>query len=60
MKKTPTAGLLLTPGAGAGRDQPSLAAIEAALAPAGVVVNRMDFPYRLAGRKSPDRPPVLI
>jgi predicted alpha/beta-hydrolase family hydrolase len=33
-------------------------AIEEALAP--VVVERMDFPYRRAGRKSPDRPPVLI
>ncbi|MGQ0520996.1 MAG: alpha/beta hydrolase family protein [Actinomycetota bacterium] len=51
---------MLTPGAGAGRDQPSLVAIEAALAPAGVAVSRMDFPYRLAGRKAPDRPPVLL
>lgn len=55
-----TAGLLLAPGAGAGRDQPSLVAIEEALAPAGVRVDRMDFPYRLAGRRSPDRPPVLL
>ena len=55
-----TAGLLLTPGAGAGRDQPSLVAIEAALARTGVAVSRMDFPYRRAGRKAPDRPPVLI
>lgn len=54
------AGLLLTPGAGAGRDQPSLVAIEQGLAPAGVVVSRMDFPYRLAGRRAPDRPPVLL
>jgi hypothetical protein len=52
--------LLLAPGASAGRDQPSLVAIEAALAPSGVVVERMDFPYRLAGRRSPDKPPVLI
>ena len=50
--------LLLTPGAGAGRDQPSLVAIEKALEP--VPVERMDFPYRLAGRKSPDKPAVLL
>lgn len=54
------AGLLLTPGAGAGRDQPSLVAIEEAVTPHGVVVERMDFPYRMAGRKAPDRPAVLI
>lgn len=52
--------LLLTPGAGAGRDQPSLVAIEQAVKPDGVVVERMDFPYRRAGRRSPDRPPVLV
>ena len=50
--------LLLTPGAGAGRDQPSLVAIERSLSP--VPVERMDFPYRLAGRKSPDKPAVLL
>jgi predicted alpha/beta-hydrolase family hydrolase len=50
--------LLLTPGAGADRDQPSLVAIERALEP--VPVERMDFPYRLAGRKSPDKPAVLL
>ncbi len=54
------AGLVLTPGAGAGSDQPSLVAIEEALAPAGVRVERVDFPYRLAGKKAPDRPPVLL
>ncbi|HEX4246034.1 MAG TPA: alpha/beta family hydrolase [Acidimicrobiales bacterium] len=54
------AGLVLTPGAGAGSDQPSLVAIEDALAPAGVRVDRVDFPYRLAGKKAPDRPPVLL
>lgn len=56
----PKAALLLTPGAGANRDQPALVAIEDALVPLGVVVERMDFPYRLAGRKAPDRPPVLL
>src|SRR5439155_23261935 len=50
--------LLLTPGASAGRDQPALVAVERALDP--VPVERMDFPYRKAGRKSPDKPSVLI
>lgn len=54
------AALLLTPGAGAGRDQPSLVAIDERASAAGIVVERMDFPYRLAGRRAPDRPPVLI
>lgn len=54
------AGLLLTPGASAGRDQPALVAVEAAVAPAGVAVLRMDFPYRLAGRRAPDKAPVLV
>ena len=53
-------GLLLTPGAGADRDQPALVAIDEAATAAGVTVVRMDFPYRKAGRKAPDRPPVLI
>ena len=56
----PRAALLLTPGAGAGRDQSSLVAIEEALAPGGVAVERMDFPYRRAGRRAPDRPAVLV
>ena len=62
MKAAPGAGcgLLLAPGASAGRDQPALVAIERALTPHGVAVERMDFPYRLAGRRSPDRPPVLV
>lgn len=54
------AALLLTPGAGASRDQPSLVAIEEAVRDDGVVVDRMDFPYRITGRKAPDRPPVLL
>lgn len=53
-------GLLLAPGASAGRDQPALVAIDEAAAAAGYVVARMDFPYRRAGRRAPDRPPVLI
>lgn len=54
------AGAVLTPGASAGRDQPALVAIDHELTAAGVVVDRIDFPYRLAGRRAPDRPPVLV
>jgi uncharacterized protein len=52
------AGLLLAPGAGAGRESPALVAVEAAVGPLPVV--RMDFPYRKAGRKAPDKAPVLV
>jgi predicted alpha/beta-hydrolase family hydrolase len=51
-------GLFLTPGAGSSREQSSLVAIEAAVAP--LPVERHDFPYRRAGKKAPDRAPVAI
>lgn len=51
-------GLLLTPGAGGSSDHHALVAIEHAVDP--LPVARMDFPYRLAGRRAPDRAPVLI
>jgi predicted alpha/beta-hydrolase family hydrolase len=54
------AGLVLAPGAGADRDHSALVAIEAELAPVAIAVERIDFPYRRAGRKAPDRPPVLM
>ena len=50
--------MLLAPGASAGRDQAALVAMDRALAP--WPVERIDFPYRKAGRRAPDRPPVLI
>jgi uncharacterized protein len=52
--------LLLAPGAGADRNQSSLVAIDSALTASGVMVRRMDFPYRKAGRRAPDRQPVLL
>jgi bifunctional non-homologous end joining protein LigD len=52
--------LVLAPGATASRDQSALVAIDDALAPEGVRVERIDFPYRLAGRRAPDRRPVLV
>lgn len=52
--------MLLAPGAGADRTQPALVAIDDALTAAGARVRRMDFPYRLVGRRAPDRLPVLV
>jgi predicted alpha/beta-hydrolase family hydrolase len=54
----PAEALFLTPGAGSSRDHVSLLAIEAAVAP--LPVERHDFPYRRAGRKAPDKAPVLV
>jgi predicted alpha/beta-hydrolase family hydrolase len=50
--------LLLTPGAGSGRNHPTLVGIEKAVAP--LPVARVDFPYRREGRRAPDRAPKLI
>lgn len=47
------AALLLTPGASADRNQPSLIAIDEAVSAAGVVVARIDLPSR-------KRPPAII
>jgi predicted alpha/beta-hydrolase family hydrolase len=56
--RTDVRGLLLFPGAGSSSSHPALVAIERAVAP--MPCARADFPYRLAGRKAPDRPPVLL
>ena len=58
MKSPRASALLLFPGAGSSADHSSLLAIEAAVAPLRCV--RADFPYRKAGRKAPDRAPVLL
>lgn len=50
--------LLLAPGAGSDANHPTSVAIESLVAP--LPVARMDFPYRKAGRRAPDRAPVLI
>lgn len=50
--------LLLTPGAGADATHHTLVAVEGAVAP--LPVARIDFPYRRAGRKAPDRAPVAV
>jgi uncharacterized protein len=49
--------VLLTPGAGSNKDQATLLLIESLLPGR---VHRIDFPYRIAGRKFPDKEPVLL
>jgi predicted alpha/beta-hydrolase family hydrolase len=51
--------LVLAPGAGAPMTSDFMAGLAAGLACHGVQVIRFDFPYRVRGRKAPDRPPVL-
>ena len=51
--------LLLFPGAGADRDQKTLVALDRGLS-SRLPVERADFPYRKAGKKAPDREPVLL
>lgn len=51
-------GLVLFPGAGSNRDQSTLIAIEQAVKLVPTI--RADFLYRRAGRKIPDRLPVLM
>ncbi len=53
-------GLLLAPGASADSSHNALVAIDEAASALGATVARMDFPYVLAGRKAPDREPVLL
>ena len=53
-------GLVLTPGASAGRDQPALVAIDQAATQLGMAVLRVEFPGRAAGKRRPDPPDVCI
>src|SRR6478672_4409751 len=50
--------LLLTPGAGADRNQRTVVALEAAVAP--LPCRRVDFPYRLQGKRMPDKAPIAV
>lgn len=55
------ATLLLFPGAGASSESPALRAVDDHVsAMKGWATVRADFPYRKAGRRAPDRPPVLM
>src|ERR1700681_2308628 len=59
-RRPAVAGPVLPPGARGGRDQASRVAMAEALSASGLTVERIDFPYRVADRRAPDRPPVLI
>jgi uncharacterized protein len=54
------AGLVLTPGASARRDQSGLVAIDEAVTRAGVAVERVEFPGQAAGKRRTDAPAVCI
>jgi predicted alpha/beta-hydrolase family hydrolase len=54
------AGLVLTPGASAGRGQSGLVAIDTAVTAVGVVVERVEFPGQAAGKRRTDPPAVCI
>ncbi len=60
MKGSGPVGLVLTPGASAGRNQSGLVAIDAAVSRLGVVVERVEFPGQAAGKRRPDPPEVCI
>lgn len=55
---TQVGAVVLFPGSGSSSTHSSLTAIQTGLAPIPVVC--CDFPYRLAGRSFPDKPPVLM
>jgi predicted alpha/beta-hydrolase family hydrolase len=52
--------VLLAHGAGSDMQAAALEVVALALAEAGVPVLRFNFPFRTAGRKAPDRAPVLL
>jgi len=52
--------LVVTPGAGAGREQSGLVAIDRAVAEKGIVVERVEFPSQAAGKRRTDPPAVCI
>src|SRR3954469_327821 len=52
--------VLLAHGAGADMNATTLTSVADALADAKIASLRFNFPYQAAGRKSPDRPPVLL
>ncbi|WP_090821237.1 alpha/beta family hydrolase [Arthrobacter sp. yr096] len=56
----PFATLVVAHGAGAGMEHPFLQGFAEAMADQGVATLRFNFPYREAGRRFPDRPPLAI
>lgn len=57
---SPFATLVVAHGAGAGMEHPFLQGFAKAMADEGVATLRFNFPYREAGRRFPDRPPLAI
>jgi len=60
MTRSNLAGLVLTPGFGARRDQTGLVAIDEALSELGIAVERVEFPGQAARRSRPDRPEACV
>jgi uncharacterized protein len=60
MRSPRAAGLVLTPGASAGRDHAGLVAIDEAVTASGLTVERVEFPGQAAGRRRTDPPAVCI
>ncbi|AOY71478.1 hypothetical protein ARZXY2_1934 [Arthrobacter sp. ZXY-2] len=56
----PLATMVVAHGAGAGMEHPFLQGFSEAMADEGVATLRFNFPYREAGRRFPDRPPLAI
>jgi predicted alpha/beta-hydrolase family hydrolase len=56
----PSATVVVAHGAGAGMEHPFLRGFTSALNELGTATLRFNFPYREAGRKFPDRPPVAL
>lgn len=54
------AGLVLTPGASAGRTHAGLVAVDDAVTPLGIAVERIEFPGQAAGKRRTDPPAVCI
>ena len=50
----------MAPGASAGRDHPGLVAIEKAVTPLGIAVERIEFPGQAAGKRRTDPPALCI
>jgi uncharacterized protein len=59
-RRSRVAGLVVAPGASAGRDHSGLVAIETALTPLGIAVERIEFPGQAAGKRRTDPPAVCI
>lgn len=59
-RRPSVAGLVVTPGASAGRDHSGLVAMETAVTPLGIAVERVEFPGQAAGKRRTDPPSVCI